>query len=182
MTRFFLVIIFGVAGPAWLHQTSPYGWRRDGTGVFPDATPPTEWSEKKNIKWQATVGGGHSSPIIAGDRVIVLAEPGTLWCLSRADGKPHWKIDVEADVLPELKAKLREPSSTKEHARATPGTAGKDVYVTLTNGLVACFSLEGKRRWVQAVEPPKLTYGPSASPLLVGDKLLVDSIHLKALE
>ena len=41
-------------------------------GVAPDANPPIEWSEKKNIKWKAEIPGhGLSTPIITGDLVIV---------------------------------------------------------------------------------------------------------------
>jgi outer membrane protein assembly factor BamB len=42
------------------------------TGVAPQANPPTEWSEDKNIKWKAEIPGhGHSTPIVVGDLVIL---------------------------------------------------------------------------------------------------------------
>src|SRR5262249_54475102 len=44
------------------------------------------------------------------------------------------------------------------------------------------YSLDGARRWVTRVPTPVLAYGPSASPVLIGDKLLVDSTQLTALE
>ena len=153
-----------------------FGWRRNGTGHFPTATPPTEWTEAKNIKWQATVGKGHSSPILAGDRVIVLGEPGMLFCFNRIDGKLLWKADLD------FRAQAPPSPGTKELARLTPVTDGKNVYLALCNGMVASYSIDGVRNWVQQVEPPSLTYGPSASPVLVGDRLLVDSTRLRALE
>jgi outer membrane protein assembly factor BamB len=48
--------------------------------------------------------------------------------------------------------------------------------------VVASYSVAGKRNWLVKVEPAKLTYGPSSSPVLVGDKLLVDSTRLTALD
>jgi outer membrane protein assembly factor BamB len=169
------------AGPDLLPPPQ-FGWRRNGTGLFPDVAPPTEWSDKKNIKWKTSVGAGHSSPVISGDRVIVVSEPGAILCASLSDGRILWKAALDADLSEDLKGKIKEPAGTKERARATPVTDGKSVYASLGNGIVASYSLEGKRNWVQVVEPPLLTYGPGASPVLVGDKLLVDSPRLTALD
>ncbi|MDA1051613.1 MAG: PQQ-binding-like beta-propeller repeat protein [Planctomycetota bacterium] len=48
-------------------------WRGPlGTGVAPNADPPVEWSETKNVRWKVALPGkGHSTPIIWGDRVFV---------------------------------------------------------------------------------------------------------------
>jgi outer membrane protein assembly factor BamB len=160
---------------------SPYGFRRDGSGVFPGATPPTEWGEKKNIKWRTNVGAGNSSPVVAGDKVLVLAEPGTLWCLDRTKGHVIWNV-VVGDVPDGLKKDLRDLPGLKERARATPVTDGQSVYVSLTNGVVACYTMKGSRPWVRVVPPAPLSYGPSASPVLAGKILLVDSMRLQAHE
>lgn len=43
------------------------------TGVAPEADPPLEWSETKNVKWKVkTPGFGTSTPIIWGHRVFIL--------------------------------------------------------------------------------------------------------------
>ncbi|MEX2214060.1 MAG: hypothetical protein WD768_08035, partial [Phycisphaeraceae bacterium] len=49
-------------------------WRGPGNdGIAPQADPPLEWSESKNIKWKIAVPGkGHASPIVWEDRVYVL--------------------------------------------------------------------------------------------------------------
>ena len=42
------------------------------TGVAPNADPPQEWSETKNIRWKVEIpGSGLATPIIWGDRVYV---------------------------------------------------------------------------------------------------------------
>ncbi len=48
-------------------------WRGPaGTGVAPMANPPTEWSEKKNVKWKFEIPGyGTSSPIVWNDQVLI---------------------------------------------------------------------------------------------------------------
>lgn len=48
-------------------------WRGPlATGEAPKANPPTEWNEKKNIRWKVEIPGrGHATPIVWGDRVYV---------------------------------------------------------------------------------------------------------------
>src|SRR5262249_24607847 len=81
-----------------------------------------------------------------------------------------------------LAAPRPEGKGPKEFARATPVTDGKSVYASLADGTVAAFSLEGKRLWTAQVDPPGLSYGPSASPVLAGGPLLVDGKRLQAPE
>lgn len=52
----------------WGHWRGP-----TGNGAATDASPPTEWSEKKNIKWKVAIPGkGSGSPVIWGDKVFVV--------------------------------------------------------------------------------------------------------------
>lgn len=48
-------------------------WRGPfGTGESTTATPPTEWSETKNIKWKVKIpGNGSSTPIVWGDQIFI---------------------------------------------------------------------------------------------------------------
>ena len=56
---FFLITQVALADN-WGHWRGP-----TGNGAATDATPPTEWSAKKNIKWKAAIPGkGSGSPVI----------------------------------------------------------------------------------------------------------------------
>jgi outer membrane protein assembly factor BamB len=114
--------------------------------------------------------------------VFVVSEPGTLHCLNRSDGKPLWKASLHDDLPADVKGKVAEPPGTKERARPTPVTDGKDVYVSLCDGFVASYTVDGKRRWIRHLDPPTLSYGPSASPVLAGGMLLVEAKRLTALD
>ena len=50
-------------------------WRGPlATGAAPNADPPTEWSETKNVKWKVKIPGeGTSTPIVWGDKVFILS-------------------------------------------------------------------------------------------------------------
>ena len=66
---------------------APVGWRNDGTGRFPSATPPSEWSSDKNVLWKASLpGSSYASPIVVGEFLFVASDPAELLCVRRADG------------------------------------------------------------------------------------------------
>ena len=98
----------------------PVGFRGDGSGAFPGATPVTQWwegtpQEKKaefrdkwgrmklepywdiagtggrNIVWKTPMPGmGNTQPIVVGDRVFTTAEPDLLICADAHTGKVLW--------------------------------------------------------------------------------------------
>src|SRR6185312_11812974 len=59
------------------------------------------------------------------------------------------------------------------YSAPTPVTNGKDVFVAFGNGLVACFDLDGNRKWLKLIEHSNAAYAHSGSPILLGDKLLI---------
>ncbi len=68
------------------------GWRMDGTGNYPSAKPPLEWSPTSHVLWSTAMPSwSNSSPILVGDKIFVASEPATLICLSAADGKILWQ-------------------------------------------------------------------------------------------
>lgn len=83
----------------------PVGWRNDGTGHYPEAKPPVEWSQtvsngvvtSKNIAWRVRIPShGASSPIVVGDRIFITGggdtgtAPMDVMCLNRHDGRLLW--------------------------------------------------------------------------------------------
>ncbi len=73
------------------------GYRNDGTGVYPDAHPPTRWSAEENVVWKTELpfNGPHqhnlSSPLIVGDRIFVVTDPAELVCIDRKTGGVLWQ-------------------------------------------------------------------------------------------
>ncbi|MEQ9406868.1 MAG: PQQ-binding-like beta-propeller repeat protein, partial [Fuerstiella sp.] len=65
----FLAVGSGTRADNWAH------WRGDhGNSVSENATPPTEWSDTKNVKWKVRVPGrGSGSPVIWEDKVYVVS-------------------------------------------------------------------------------------------------------------
>ncbi len=163
-----------------------FGWRGDGSGRFPDATPPTEWSTTKNVRWSAAVGRSYSSPILTDACVIVASEPNLLICLDRADGKERWRLETKPSDLSDGTARATaERYKPKEIGltTATPFTDGATVYAVFANGIVRAVDLSGKPKWIAFIDAEQNTsYGRSASPVIVGGKLIVHMTHLYAFD
>ena len=251
--RVLLVAAFALLGPHVGHAQVAIGWRTDGTGNYPKAQPPLEWSTTKNVVWSTPMPGyGVSHPVLLGRHVFTCAEPGTLLCLKRDDGKIVWQktcnyseIEIEPELRERLKVELAEVAELNKKQRAiqkemdtlhrsltkektenkeidrqlkpfrsqieelnkqklkfllaerytqpgthgtagysapTPVTNGKEIFVAYGNGLLACYDLEGNRKWLKLIEHTNLAFAHSASPTLVGDKLVIQFTDLVALD
>lgn len=102
----FHAILLALIGVVTTTAGTPVGWRNDGTGKFPAATPPTSWAANRNIVWRTEMPGRSlSSPVIVENRVFVTAEPAELVCVSVKDGKTLWKRSHQyANVFERAKA------------------------------------------------------------------------------
>lgn len=64
--------LFVAANDTWPNWRGP-----THNGTVPDAKPPIEWSEEKNIKWKTKIpGSGLATPIVWKDRIFVLSAVG----------------------------------------------------------------------------------------------------------
>src|SRR5262249_10391501 len=112
--------VFTTAG--WSADNS-LGWPRfrgpNGSGVADPAKPPVEFGPDKNLKWKVSVPRGLSSPIIAGDLVVITAfEDGKLYTMAYRlkDGTEAWRAEAP---LKKLEAYHKSESSP---ATSTPAT------------------------------------------------------------
>ena len=178
---FLLAVALGVA------EAGETGWRTDGTGRYPDATPPVTFAPGENAVWATPLPSwSNASPVLVGDRIFTCAEPDTLIALEKTTGKILWqKAHPVSEALGEVEAE--EPKKARTHAHngftsATPVCDGTHVYAVFGNGMVAAYDLDGALRWSRFVEKPTHKWGHCASPRLVGGTLLVHIQTLRALD
>ena len=189
------------AAPSNLSTSWPQ-WRgpiADGSSAH--ANPPTEWSESKNIRWKISLPGkGHSTPIILGDRIYLLAAapvgealpavhdsaPGVhdsipvthrhqymVIALSRADGRTLWKTVVREEFPHEGGHTTGSPISN------SPVTDGKHIYAFFGSRGLYCLDLDGKILWKKDLGKMQTlhAHGEGSSPVLHGDTLVVNWDH-----
>ncbi len=162
----------------------PAGWRGDGTGQYAPATPPTKWSAKENILWKTEVGAGSSAPVLAGNRIFVTAEPDLLVCVDADSGKELWR---KAHKITDFPAAIEKQPNQRPNeygdANPAPVSDGKSVWAFFGPGIVACYDMDGMTRWINWFDFRRNTqYARTASPVLIGDRLLVHFGPLVCLE
>ncbi|MBY0458010.1 MAG: PQQ-like beta-propeller repeat protein, partial [Gemmataceae bacterium] len=185
--------LLGLVGVAVLVCAGGADWpqfRGDGTGVAKDASPPTKWNAKENLKWTAGLPGpGSSAPIVWGDRVFVTCYSGYgtadakggadklvrhLVCVDRASGKILWTADVPG-VTPE--DPYRGYITEHGYASNTPATDGKTVYGFFGKSGVVAFDFDGKKLWQTSVGTSSDVrgWGTSSSVTLYKDLVIVNA-------
>ena len=141
-------------------------------GVAGDAKSlPVEFAPDKNVLWRTPVPVGHSSPVLAGNRIFLTGSEGLkLFTLAvdRRDGKVLWTR--------ELPGQRTEPQR-KANSMASPTTVtdGETVFAYFGDfGLIA-YSLDGKERWRKPMGPFNNMNGVGTSPVLAGDLLILNA-------
>jgi outer membrane protein assembly factor BamB len=91
--------------------------------------------------------------------------------------------DLTKQLQPLLRWTLPPTHPWNGYSSATPVCDGQNVWVTFGNGVAACYDLAGTRKWARFVEEPKTpgNWGVSSSPVLAGDRLLVNFANCVAL-
>jgi outer membrane protein assembly factor BamB len=165
-----LTTLLAADWPAWRGPNS--------TGVSSETALPTQWSASENIRWKVPLeGAGVSAPIVVGDQVILTASDGRLndrlhvWSYHRDDGKLLWHTRLFGSSLPEW---YFQPGGM---AVPTPASDGQHVYALFGSGDLACLDLAGKPVWIRSLAQEygvfRNRWGMAASPILVGDLLVV---------
>jgi outer membrane protein assembly factor BamB len=169
-----LFVIGSLLFPA-VQAQSPPGWpqwrgpARDG--VASAFTVPPTWPAQLTKKWQATVGAGHSSPVISGNRVLVHTRQGAGEIVAAYDlesGKQLWQQSVEAPYTVNPAAAGHGPGP-----KSTPAVAGGRVFTLGISGIFSAHDLAtGKLLWRKNAPPTPPEYGTAASPLVDGASVI----------
>lgn len=147
-------------------------WRgpsRDGSVT---AALPAEWPQALTKRWEITVGAGHASPVVSGNRVVVIAREGDqeiVRALDLASGKEIWRASYAAPYVVNPAAQLHGPGP-----KSTPAIAGGRVFTFGIGGVLSAFDLtSGKLIW--RVPAPRVLpqYGTGTSPLIDGSTVIV---------
>ncbi|MCZ2343931.1 MAG: PQQ-binding-like beta-propeller repeat protein [Bacteroidales bacterium] len=145
----------------------------NGTGVAAADVPPQ--AVAKNLLWKVVIPGtGHSSPIIVGHKVFLQSATSdgakrTLICLNTETGQIEWTRDVVGQT-----AHTHKKNSL---ASSTPASDGQNVYVLFWDGAAVtlhAFTIDGKPVWAASLGSYQSQHGVGASPVVVGDKVIVN--------
>ncbi len=177
--RFTIMMAIGLAG--WIvagnaQGAEVYDWPQFRGANRDGISKETQWNPLAlqggvKILWKAEVGEGYSAVSIKGDRLFTVGnkdKADTLYALSLKDGKEIWSYSYPCEA------------GSYPGPRATPATDGKLVYSMSREGLLLCLDagtggVKWKKDLMKEFGAKNLTWGFSGSPVIKGDKVLVNA-------
>lgn len=173
-------------------------WRGPlANGVAPEANPPIEWSESKNVRWKIELPGkGHSSPIVFDDQVFVTAAvpvgeklppvyddaPGvhdsvpvtqrhefTVLAFERANGRLLWR-KVAKETFPHEGGHY-----TGSLASNSPVTDGEVLIVPFGSRGLYAYDLKGELIWQKDLGLMRThhSHGEGSSPVIYKEMVIL---------
>ncbi|MCP3914066.1 MAG: PQQ-binding-like beta-propeller repeat protein [bacterium] len=139
--------------------------------------------DKEKARFATPVPAGHSSPCVWGDKIFLTGhedEHFATLCIDREDGSVLWKKTVPAKALERF-------HDVNSPASPSPTTDGTRVFAYFGSFGLVCYDFAGEELWRRALPLPKNAFGTAASPILAGDRLVLnrdtnDDSFLLALE
>lgn len=187
LKQFVVVSVFllaSVAPAASLLRSKTAGgqqWTRfrgpNGQGISYAETIPIKWTQK-DYNWKVKLpGGGHSSPVIWGDKVFLTSgdqktSRGMLLALRVSDGKVLWRKEYA------LTRYLM--NSSNSYATATPAVDGDHVYTlwaTANETILVALDHNGEEVWQSTFGGVNSQHGPGISPIVVNDVVVFTHEH-----
>ncbi len=137
----------------------------NGSGVAEGEHPPVEIGPDKNVKWKVPAPAGLSSPIVAGDKLVITAfDGGKLLTVAydRSTGREAWRALAPAR---ELEAYHKTEGSP---AASTPATDGERIVSYFGSCGLFCYDLSGKELWKHEMPAARIpgSFGSGVSPIV----------------
>lgn len=153
--------------PDWPRFRGP-----NGSGIADQQKPPVEIGPEKNVKWKVPVPSGLSSPIIAGDKLVLTAfDDGKLYTIAynRADGSEAWRAEAPAERIETYYKEAGSP------AASTSATDGQRIVSYFGSCGLFCYDLSGKELWKHEMPVAEVAgkFGSGVSPILADGKVIL---------
>jgi len=141
----------------------------NGSGLSTATKIPAEFGPDKNLIWRLSLPQGHSSPILYDNRIYLTAMRGDeliTMAIDRQAGRILWERSA-----PPVKTRVIDKRNNA--ASPSPAVEADGVYVFFPDyGLVA-YDASGKELWKMPLGPFNNIYGMGASPVIVGNLLVL---------
>jgi outer membrane protein assembly factor BamB len=178
-----LAVTVGLAAAQAAGADAPVNWPRfrgpNGQGVAEGVTFPAVWSEG-DYAWKVRLqgGGGHSSPVVWGDRVFVTSgdqqtAARTVQCVKAADGSTLWTKTYQGEPCKQNKLNA--------YAATTPALDAERLYLswaTPDRYIAVALTHAGEEVWRQNLGAWKSQHGYGVSPVVVGDTVVLTNDQL----
>jgi len=159
-------------GREWTRLRGP-----NGQGISQAKTIPVKWTEK-DYNWKVKLpGGGHSSPVLWGEKIFVTssdqkAGQGIFLALRVSNGEVLWQKEYALSPY-----RMNRDNS---YATATPAVDGDHVYVlwaTTKETTLAALDHDGGDVWERSFGGVNCQHGPGSTPIVFDDIVVFTHEH-----
>ncbi len=175
VTAWLLVVSFCAGATDWPQWRGP---SRDG--LLPSTSWPSSLSgENLTQSWSIPLEPSYSGPIVVGDRVFTTQTSNEEWEVvtahDRKTGKQLWEARWEGAMKVPFFAK-----ANGSWIRSTPAYSDGRLYVAGMRDVLVCLDTDKgeilwKRNFIAELETPLPSFGFVCSPLVHGDKVIVQA-------
>jgi len=165
--------VFALASFQPVIAAEPTDWARfrgpNGSGISAATKIPTEFGPAKNLLWRVALPQGHSSPILLNDRIYLTALRDNVLvtiAVNRTDGKILWER-----AAPQVQTKVVDKRNNP--ASPSPAVEENGIYTFFPDYGLMAYDASGKERWSMPLGPFNNIYGMGASPVIVGDLVIL---------
>src|SRR6056297_254263 len=157
------------------------GGQRNGS-VAPTGTPPTSWSDQRNVLWERPVEGrGHGSATVLGRQVFLpTADEATqtqaVVCFERSTGKQLWRSVVHQGGF--KNDSNRDMNERASLASSTIATDGRRLFINFLNDnavWTSALGLDGEILWQQRICDYVVHQGYGSSPAIYENLVIVSA-------
>ncbi len=148
-------------------------------GISNEKHTSTKWSKTEHVAWRlALPGPGGATPVVWGERIFLTSvDQGSgdlvLLCVG-TNGKENWR-----QVMSSGNKNVR--GDEGNFASNSPSTDGEHVWAMMANGMMGCYSNDGKEVWKFNLQDRygkfDIAFGMTSTPILDGDRLYLQLIH-----
>jgi outer membrane protein assembly factor BamB len=170
----FVVVLFLRISTVFAEQSLDWPQFRgpNASGIAEEQTPPVEVGPEKNVQWKVEVPGGLSSPIVAGDLLIVTAfDNDKLYTIAyrRADGSEAWRAEAPAQEIEQYNKVYGSP------AASTSATDGTHIVSYFGSCGLYCYDLAGKELWRHEMPAANTLagFGSGVSPIVADGTVIL---------
>lgn len=145
----------------------------NGTGISETKTVPIKWDED-HFLWKTELpGGGHSSPVLWGNKLFVTGSPGNaskhqIYCLDATTGKLLWTREFPYHVF--------QKHQFNSFASPTPAVDSERLYACWSipeHYQLAALDHDGEIVWTKDLGPFVSQHGCGTSPIVYNDLVVL---------
>jgi outer membrane protein assembly factor BamB len=170
-----IAALLGEPGVALSAETQFSYFRSDsglqtGAGALPDRL-----DDPQSLNWRIPLDTGHSTPVIREEKIFLTtyradSKELAVVALDEKSGRQLWRNPI----VPE---RIEQTHQIGNPATATPSCDGERLFVFFGSAGLFCYDLDGRKLWEQKMGPFQDEYGAGSSPVLIGDKVILNQDH-----